>query len=314
LPLAAGNRQARAIAAAAAAVLLLAAGLAQAAPYKGFPRGHALIAPAELKAMLDSPDAPPAVLAVVGRVPWLLEHIPGSRHVRRSDYTDRAGMAADRARFERFARRMGIDNDSRVVIYDDLYDAPRLWWLFHLYGKTDVRVLDGGWAAWKKAGYRIGRGPGPRARKTGNFTAAPARPGWIAERADVLQARGDARAHVWDARDRAEWDGSVRLRGAASAGRIGWARFLGWRAFRTAEGGRPGAFRTAAEIGAVLRNAGVEPGADRDHIFYCHTGTRAATPLFALYLMGYPVERLRNYDGSWVAWSNSSPAPAGKGG
>ncbi len=298
----------------AAALLLLAAGLAQAASYKGFPRGHALIAPAELKSMLDNPDSKPVVLAVVGQISWLLEHIPGSRHVRRSDYTDRSGMAVNRARFERFARRMGIDNDSTIVIYDDLYDAPRLWWLFYRYGKTDVRVLDGGWSAWKQAGYSVGRGPGPRARETGDFTAAPARAGWSAEMADVLQARRDARAHVWDARDRQEWDGSVRLRGAGSAGRIGWARFLGWRLFRRADQGRPGAFRTAAEMGAVLRNAGIEPGQDHDHIFYCHIGIRAATPLFALYLMGYPVDRLRNYDGSWLEWSNSSAAPAGNGG
>ena len=273
-------------------VLLLACGSAGAERYKGFPRGHALIAPAELKSMLDGPGPKPAVLAAVGEARWLLGRIPGARPAPRRAYTDRDGMAADRPRFQAFARRLGIDGDTSVVIYDDGYDAARLWWLFRLYGKTDVRVLDGGWRAWREAGYAVERGPGRAAAKTGRFTAAPAPAGWTADMARVSEARPEAGTHVWDARDIPEWK---------ATGPIGQARFIGWRAFRKASEGRPSEFRAAAEIGALLRQAGIEP--EHDHIFYCHSGVRAATPLFALYLMGYPVERLHLYDGSWMEWS-----------
>ncbi len=272
--------------------LLLVCGPAKAERYKGFPRGHALIAAAELKSLLDGPGPKPAVLAAVGRAPWLLGRIPGARRVLRRAYTDRGGMAADRARFQAFARRLGIDDGAPVVIYDNGYDAARLWWLFRLYGKADVRVLDGGWRAWEEAGYAVERGPGRAAAKAGNFTAAPALVGWTAVMDEVSGARPEAGTHVWDARDTPEWKGT---------GPIGQARFIGWRAFRKADEGRPSEFRTAAEIGALLRQAGFEP--EHDHIFYCHSGVRAATPLFALYLMGYPVARLRLYDGSWMEWS-----------
>ena len=280
--------------------LLLAPGSLQAERYKGFLRGHALIAPAELKSLLNGSGPKPVVLAAVRRTSWLLGHVTGAHHAPRRAYTDRGGMAVERARFQEFARGLGIDGDSAVVVYDNAYDAARLWWLFRLYGKTDVRVLDGGWAAWKEAGYGVERGPGRSVPKSGRFTAAPALAGWTADMADVSRARSEAETHVWDARDRREWDGSVRV-GGLPAGRIGWARFLGWRAFRRADDGRPSEFRTAAEIGAVLRRAGLDPG--HRHIFYCHSGVRAATPLFALYLMGYPVEKLHNYDGSWIEWS-----------
>ncbi len=272
--------------------LLLAAGPLEAEPYKGFPRGHALIAPAELKSALDGPGPKPVVLAAVGKRPWLLGHIPGARHTPRGAYTDRNGMAVDRARFQAFARGLGIDDGTPVVVYDNAYDAARLWWLFRLYGKTDVRVLDGGWRAWDEAGYAVERGPGRAAPEAGNFTAAPALAGWTAGFDEVAQARPDAGARLWDARDIPEWKGT---------GPIGEARFIGWRAFRRADEGRPSEFRTAAEIDAVLRTAGFEP--EDDHIFYCHSGVRAATPMLALYLMGYPVERLRLYDGSWIEWS-----------
>lgn len=261
-------------------------------PYKGFPRGHALISAAALNALLDGPDPKPVVLAAVGRVPWLLGHIPGARRVQRRAYTDRKGMAADRARFQAFARSLGIDDGTPVVVYDNAYEAARLWWLFRLYGKADVRVLDGGWRAWDEAGYAVERGPGRTAPKTGNFTAAPALSGWTAGFDEVAQARPDAGTYLWDARDIPEWKGT---------GPIGEARFVGWRAFRKASEGRPSEFRTAAEIGALLRQAGFEP--EHDHIFYCHSGVRAATPMFALYLMGYPAARLHLYDGSWIEWS-----------
>ena len=272
--------------------LLLAAGPLEGEQYKGFPRGHALIAPAELKSILDGPGPKPVVLAAVGRVPWLLGHIPGARRVPRRAYTDRGGMAVGRARFQDFARGLGIDDETPVVVYDNTYDAARLWWLFRLYRKTDVRVLDGGWRAWDEAGYPVERGPGRAVPKAGSFTAAPALAGWTAGFDEVSGARPDAGTHLWDARDTPEWEGT---------GPIGQARFIGWRAFRRADEGRPSEFRAAAEIGALLRQAGFEP--EQDHIFYCHSGVRAATPMLALYLMGYPLERLHLYDGSWIEWS-----------
>ena len=286
-------------------VLLLLCGPLQAEPYKGFPRGHALVSAAEVKSMRDGPGREPVVLAAVKHVTWLLEHIPGALHAPRKAYTERAGMAVSRERFQDFARGLGIDNDSTVVVYDERYDAARLWWLFHLYGKADVRVLDGGLDAWKDAGYYVERGPGRSAGKTGNFIAAPARTGWTAAMADVYQGRSDEGTHVWDARAVAEWDGSTSI-GDLPTGRIGWAQYIGWKDFRKSSEGRPSEFRTAAEISTLLMQAGLEP--EHDHIFYCHSGVRAATPLFALYLMGFPVERLHLYDGSWIEWSRRTAA------
>ena len=281
-------------------VLLLLGGPLQAEQYKGFPRGHALVTAAEVQSMLDGHGPKPVVLAAVKQVSWLLEHIPGALHAPRKAYTGKAGMAVDRERLQEFARGLGIDNDSTVVVYDEAYDAARLWWIFRLYGKHDVRVLDGGLDAWKDAGYAIERGPGRSAGRTGNFVAAPALAAWTAAMADVHQGRSDAGTHVWDAREMAEWDGSARI-GGLPAGRIGWAQYIGWKDFRKASEGRMSEFRTAAEIDALLTQSGFER--EHDHIFYCHSGVRAATPLFALYLMGFPVERLHLYDGSWIEWS-----------
>ncbi len=280
---------------------------------KDFARGHALITAKALKSLLDKQDPKLIVIGVVKSISYTLGHIPGSYNVWRADYTDESksvfpysGMALNRAQFQDFARRLGIDNDSKVVVYDEKYDATRLWWMFYLYGKTDVRVLDGGYLGWKAAGYDTALGRGVVDKKRGNFVAKPALSGWIASMADVSLAETDPTVQVWDTRESEEWEGSRQEPGAYVKGRIGWAKFLGWQSFRNATNNKPAEFKTPAEIRAVLKKMGVSP--DKDHIFYCQSGVRSTTPIFALYLTGYPIERIRNYDGSWIEWSYYSKA------
>jgi thiosulfate/3-mercaptopyruvate sulfurtransferase len=49
----------------------------------------------------------------------------------------------------------GIDSNTQVVCYDDFHGgiAARLWWMLRWAGHYKVAVLDGGWKAWKEAGY-----------------------------------------------------------------------------------------------------------------------------------------------------------------
>ena len=59
--------------------------------------------------------------------------------------------------FEKQVQSLGINNDSCVIIYDDLgvYSSPRAWWLFKLFGFDNVAVLNGGLPSWKAKGYKV---------------------------------------------------------------------------------------------------------------------------------------------------------------
>src|SRR4030067_386414 len=151
--------------------------------YMGFPRCDALISVQELKQLLDAGDPSLVIVAAEGSLDYRVAHIPGAYQVDRPDFEASpetqngvTGNIIDAAGFTELARRLGINRDSKVVVYDAKYDATRIWWAFTYYGKSDVRVLDGGVKAWKEAGYP-GEIPAPHApAQPGNFVAAVALP------------------------------------------------------------------------------------------------------------------------------------------
>lgn len=98
-----------------------------------------------------------------GRELYAAAHLPGAHHVDLD-----AELAGPPGRGGRHplpqahavaaaAQRCGADNDSRIVVYDQgpSYGAARAWWVLRHFGATDVRVLDGGLAAWRAAGGQL---------------------------------------------------------------------------------------------------------------------------------------------------------------
>ena len=78
---------------------------------------------------------------------------------------------------------LGIAEDMTVVVYDGagLFSAPRVWWMFRVFGARDVRILDGGLPAWTAAGHPVRPGAQrPRPPRTFSRPAGhqPPSPTW----------------------------------------------------------------------------------------------------------------------------------------
>lgn len=282
-------------------------------PTKSYSRGDALIEVGELNNLIVRANPKLVVLQMVPR--WLhwLQHLPTSQQIWRTDLKQSvtgkqpvAGMLLNQIAFECWVRSQGIDNDSRVVVVDTHYDATYLWWAFHHHGKTDVQVLNGGLQAWRSAGLPIERGPTGQPGRPGNFTARGGLGLGIAGTQLVREAQSSAGLRLWDTREPEEWSGAKRKWGAKRAGRIPWSTFLSWKAFRHS-GSQGTAFRSAEAIGAAIASHGLDP--DQRHIFYCQSGVRTTTAIFALYLMGWDPAHLLNYCGSWIEWSRDPANP-----
>ena len=116
----------------------------------------------------------------------------------------------------------------------------------------------------------------------------------------MRSAESSAGLRIWDTREPEEWSGAKRKWGAKRAGRIPWGTFLSWKAFRHS-GSEGSAFRSAEAISSAIACHGLDPA--QRHIFYCQSGVRTTTAIFALYLMGWDPAHLFNYCGSWIEWS-----------
>jgi thiosulfate/3-mercaptopyruvate sulfurtransferase len=181
-----------------------------------------------------------------------------------------------------------------------------------MYGKTDVRVLDGGYPAWRAAGHDTDMSlTSDKGDQQGNFTAKMRRGGWAASMDDICRAKNDKEIQLWDTRELDEWSGEKKKGNAKRAGRIPWATFQSWKEYRVKIDDKPTGFKTTAGIQKVIDKFKLDPA--KDQIFYCQSGVRTTTGIFALYLMGWDLDRLHNYDGSWLERSFHERNPIASG-
>jgi thiosulfate/3-mercaptopyruvate sulfurtransferase len=299
------------LAALATGVAAVASGAQHNAGYKGYARGGSLISAVELKKLVDSNDPHLVVIAAENEVEYRLGHIPGSFKVDRPDYEAPAetqggvtGNIIDAAGFSKLAQRLGINKDSKVVVYDTKYDATRLWWAFFYYGKTDVRVLDGGIKAWKDSGYDteiLASEP----TRTGNLVAKVAHPRLRVETPEIVALKDTSKGQLWDDRDNKEWCGEELKKGAYRKGRIPWGKHADWEIFKKKE--NKAEWLHARDAQAQLNKLGADP--KKHQYFFCQSGVRSTQALFTFYLLGWSLDKLHNYDSSWIGWSKDYSLP-----
>lgn len=280
--------------------------------YKGYPRGNALITAQELKRLLDAKDPGLVILAAENSVEYRLGHIPGSYQVDRPDIeappetqNGISGNLVAAESFTRLAQKLGINGTSTVVVYDSKYDATRLWWAFTYYGKGDVRILDGGIKAWKEAGYTVDLLAPAAPVRSGDFVARISLPALRVDTPEILIAQGSNSAQIWDNRELKEFTGEELKKGAYRAGRVPGSSHSIWSAFKKKE--NQSEWLTAADLQAVLQQLGYDRS--KEQYFYCQSGVRSTQALFSLYLLGWPLEQLHNYDSSWIGWSKDKNLP-----
>jgi thiosulfate/3-mercaptopyruvate sulfurtransferase len=224
------------------------------------------------------------------------------------DYLDGAGFAA-------LMSAKGITRDDTVVIYGDKSNwwAAYALWVFTLFGHPDVRLLDGGRAAWLAEG-RPSTTEVP-VRRPAEYPVTERDDAVIrAFKDDVLAHLGDPDGHpLVDVRSPQEYTGErthmpdYPQEGALRGGHIPGAVSVPWA--RAAAG--DGRFRTRAELEALYQQEqGLSPQAGV--IAYCRIGERSSHTWFVLtHLLGF--ERVRNYDGSWTEWGNAVRVPIATG-
>jgi thiosulfate/3-mercaptopyruvate sulfurtransferase len=240
-----------------------------------------------------------------GRPEWEAGHVPGSHHVSMAeDFADPGdgvqyrlpGQAAVAERL----RRLGIDEDSTIVLYGAGYLAPvtRLFWVFSISGARDVRLLDGGWERWLAEGRPVSTAP--PADRRGNFTGRRFA-AMEAGREAVLAAIGDPSACLINALNPEQFAGTGGPH-YGRPGRIPGSVNLPLRAMFDAASKR---FHDLDRLRAMVAATGA-PEAGRI-IAYCGGGIAASGTFLVLSMLGY--RNVALYDGSLLQWSRDASLP-----
>lgn len=218
----------------------------------------------------------------------------------------------DQAGFERLMDRIGVTNDTTVILYggNNNWFAAYAYWLLKLRGFDAVKLLNGGRKKWELESRELTQDV-PSLASTGFEIGGSDRPEIRALRDEVLAKVGGTSGLV-DVRSPEEYRGEklapdhLPQEQSQVPGHIPGAANIPWGKAAKDDG----TFKSADELKALYEAEGITP--DREVIAYCRIGERSSHTWFALQeLLGYP--NVKNYDGSWTEYGSLVGAPVEKG-
>ena len=225
-------------------------------------------------------------------------HIPGASFfdidkIKDND-SDLPHMLPPSAMFNSTVRKLGIGDGHKVVIYDGLgmRSAARLWWMFKVFGYSDVVVLDGGFPKWVKENRST----------TAEITEKEIRhltiyedKSIVADRDDVLRATKLNHCSIIDARSEGRFMGTApEPRSGLRSGSIENSINVPYETLLNEDF----TFKKKREILDIFSKKGVV--LNNYIITTCGSGVTAAVLYLALDEIG--CSKISLYDGSWAEW------------
>ena len=225
-------------------------------------------------------------------------HIPGASFfdidkIKDND-SDLPHMLPPSEMFISTVRKLGIGDGHKVVIYDGLgmRSAARLWWMFKVFGYSDVVVLDGGFPKWVKENRST----------TTDLTEKEIRhltifedKSIVADRDDVLRATKLNHCSIIDARSEGRFLGTApEPRSGLRSGSIENSINVPYETLLNEDF----TFKKKQEILDIFSKKGVV--LNNYIITTCGSGVTAAVLYLALDEIG--CSKISLYDGSWAEW------------
>lgn len=242
---------------------------------------------------------------ISGRAAYDAAHIPNTLFVDllvdlKDQDSDLNHMLPPSRQFADAMGTLGIDNDTRVIVYVTAVPwwATRMWWMLRAFGHDNVAVLNGGLRKWQTEG----RAVSTEISEFGKTAFAPRyRPELVADKDRVRTAVDRGSPCLVNALSPQLLTGKSDL-GYARPGRI--ANSVNLSALSLLDQGSGTYLAPDALRDAVRQSIGPDLA---DVICYCGGGIAATMDAFVLALLGY--ETVAVYDGSLEEWSADPKMP-----
>ncbi len=230
-------------------------------------------------------------------------HIPGARFFDIDVIADTDSplphMLPGPERFGEAVGRMGIDNQTSVIVYDNnaFMASARAWWTFRVFGHDNVSVLNGGLARWKQLGAPITSEmsiPTPR-----SFQAKLNRQ-LVCTLEQMRELSENRSGQILDARSPARFSGSEpEIRPGLRSGHIPGSCNLHYATLVDPE---THTLLPAETLRTLYRQTGA--ALDEHIVTTCGSGVTAAILALGLFYLGR--QEVPVYDGSWTEWGGRS--------
>lgn len=233
------------------------------------------------------------------------EHIPSAVFIDIDALSDQESpfphMLPSSQAFAEKMNALGIQNRDHIVIYDSkgMFSAPRLWWMFRVFGHNQVSVLDGGLPKWKAEGRELAsRSKARDMLRSAQHESyrAMLQPKLLRTFEQMKINTLNPKEEVIDARSAARFNGEVpEPREGLRSGHIPGSKNLPFSEVLTPP---YQIMRTPPELQALFMQAGID--LDKPVVTSCGSGVTACILALALHEVGK--KDVAVYDGSWAEW------------
>ncbi len=272
-----------------------------------------LITPQNLLTLLDDPDliVLDASISPIGNMAkpsfgWPETTIPGAQFFDiENDFSDKSShlphTLPSAEQFEKSAQKLGICNESKVVVYDShgMFSSARAWYLLKSMGFDQVSVLNGGLPAWLAQKLPVSSSNG-RELKKGNFTASYL-PSYFCDADQVAAFIHEDNVSIVDARATERFQGKVsEPRVGVRSGHIPTSLNLPYGRLLA-----NGQLIEPADLSA--RFEAIELAEEHQWVMSCGSGITACILALAASALGH--KNVSVYDGSWSEWGQDVNRP-----